>query len=161
MQGETVETEKGTIDPNPTQDTEAPDKAKERPRRSIARRTTERLVSRGFCAVPSFFLKNYHRLPPAVPGGRQLTSTEAMFIIHLLDHKWDEQAPFPSLEMLSVRMGVTSRALRKAVAHLEACGLLERSPGPRRKNRYDLTKLFEALERIMDEDSAPRAKAAA
>lgn len=121
---------------------------------SIARRTTERLAARGFCGVPSYFLQNYHRLPPPTPGQRGLTSTEAMLLIHLLDFKWDEHPPFPALETLAERMGITARAVRKAMVHLEECKFLERIPDRRRTNRYDMTGLFRALEKLMDDDGA-------
>lgn len=123
----------------------------------IARRTSERLAKRGFCPVPSYFLANYYRLPPPVAGQRGLTSTEALLIVHLLDFKWDEHHPFPSVEMLATRMGMSKRMIRRAMSHLEECKLVERIIDRRRANRYDLSGLFVALERLMDADSSREA----
>ena len=117
----------------------------------VAERWTPPLV-RQFCPVSSAFLRLYHRLRSA-PGARGLNSTEALLIIHLVDHKWGEAAPFPAVETLAERMGMSGRAVRKAVARLEECGYLVREQVPGRSNRYRLDGLFTALEELLAKSS--------
>lgn len=125
-------------------------------------RVSERWTSplaRQFCPVSSAFLQHYHRLRPA-PGAPGLNSTEALLIIHLMDYKWDQRAPFPAVETLAQRMGMSDRAVRKAVARLEACGYVVREQVPGRSNRYRLDGLFAALEELLNEE-APAVREAA
>lgn len=124
----------------------------------VAERWTPPLA-RQFCPVSSAFLRHYHRLRPA-PGAPGLNSTEAILIIHLMDHKWGEAAPFPAVDTLAERMGVSGRAVRKAVARLEACGYVVRELIPGRSNRYRLDGLFAALEELLNE-AAPALREAA
>lgn len=123
--------------------------------RSVAARWTARLGAR-FCPVSSYFLANYHRLEP--PHVKALHPTEVLTIIHLLDFKWDERAPWPTVGTLAERMGLSSRAVRDATKSLEDRGLLRRAQkydgGP---NTYDLRQLFERLESMMDDDDAKAA----
>jgi hypothetical protein len=98
--------------------------------------------------VSSYFLGNYCRLNPAGGG---LTSTEAMVIIQLMDHKWDERAPYPTVRTLAKRMGLSVRAVRSALENLQKMGYLQREPssvgGP---NRYHLEGLFKGHGRRED-----------
>lgn len=115
--------------------------------RSVAARWTKRLEH--FVPVSQYFLENYHRLG----GSKGLSSAEVMVIIHLMNHKWDGRAPFPTVGLLAKRMGVTDRAVRTVVKTLEGLGLLQRVYAPHGgPNRYHLEGLFQALEKMMDED---------
>lgn len=118
----------------------------------VAERWTPPLA-RQFCPVSSPFLRLYHRLWVA-PAKRRLNSTEALLIIHLVDHKWDERDPFPAVETLAERMGISGRMVRKALASLEACDYVVREQVPGRSNRYRLDGLFTALEALLEESSA-------
>lgn len=124
----------------------------------VAERWTP-LLGEQFCPVSSAFLRYYHRLQPA-PGVRGLNSTEALLVIHLMDHKWGEAAPFPGVETLAERLGLSDRAVRKALARLGECGYVVREPVPGRSNRYRLDGLFAALEELLGE-AAPAVKEAA
>src|SRR5690349_17521061 len=103
-------------------DTEIPQKSDpEHDRRhSVARRWTP-LLSKRFCPVSSAFLEHYHELQ-AAPGARAMNSTEAMLLVHLMDHKWDERAPFPTVSKLAERMGLSARGVRNAMKNLEDSG---------------------------------------
>ena len=78
-----------------------------------------------------------------------------MVIIHLVDHKWDERAPFPTVRTLATRMSLSVRGVRNALQTLESNGYVRREAsatgGP---NRYHLQGLFEALEQMMASDVA-------
>ena len=120
----------------------------------VAARWTPALMKR-WVPVSSYFLANYHRLPlHRQPTG--LTSSEALLLLHLLDYKWDEKAPWPSLAVLARRMGVTRRAARMTLAKLEEKGLLRRAmpAGAIRTSRYHIEGLFEQLEALQAEDEA-------
>jgi DNA-binding transcriptional ArsR family regulator len=122
--------------------------------RSIAARWTERLATR-FCPVSSYFLANYHRLAPH-EGADGLTSTEAMLVIHLVDHKWSADAPFPTTGTLAKRMGISQRQVRHTLKRLEDLGfVLRERPSMSSANRYRLEPLFAKLEALIDQDVAP------
>ena len=117
---------------------------------SVEMRWTPRLAKQ-FCPVSSYFLANYARLKPH-PNARGLTSSEAMFIIQLMDFKWDERMPYPTMNTLAERLGVGRRSARKTASNLVEQGYLNRVEMPYGPNRYDLEPLFKALESLMDED---------
>lgn len=120
--------------------------------RGVAARWTPKLGVK-FCAVSSFFLANYHRLHEGHEP-KPLYPTEVLVIIHLIDHKWDARAPFPTVGLLAKRMSLSERAVRDATRSLEQRGLLRRESavysGP---NRYHLEPLFERLEAMMEADA--------
>lgn len=79
-----------------------------------------------------------------------MTSTEAMLIIQILDHKWDSRAPFPTIKTLALRMGLSTRMIRAALKNLEDGGYIKREPLPNGgPNRYHFDGLFTALERFV------------
>lgn len=117
----------------------------------IAKRLTSRLAN-GYCAVPSILIRGAHRLRPH-EGARGLNTTEVMVLIHLLDRKWDDRMPFPALTTIAAAMGLKARSVRAAVKRLEDLHYIRRHPMPNGgPNRYDLSGLFAALEKLLDED---------
>lgn len=127
--------------------------------KKVSKRWTPALGQQ-FCAVSSYFLAHYHRL--GVDGQRGLNSTEAMLIIQLVDFKWDEKMPFPTVGLLAQRLGVSTRHVRETFKALEGRGFVRRVPGARGgANRYDLTGLFAALEALQASDAEKRDEQAA
>jgi DNA-binding HxlR family transcriptional regulator len=122
---------------------------------SVEARWTKPLAER-FCPVSSFYLHAYHRLRPH-EGARGLNSSEALLIIHLIDFKWGEEAPWTTVPLLAKRMGLSPRQVRATLRSLEQLGYVQRaasmSGGP---NRYHLDGLFRALEKLMAEDAAAK-----
>lgn len=109
-------------------------------------------LAKPFSPVSRYFLHNYWRLAPH-SGARGLNSTEAMLIIQILDHKWDERAPFPTLATLGQRMGLSPRALRSTVKRLEELKYITREPSPYGgPNKYHFDGLIKALHELMDKD---------
>jgi hypothetical protein len=94
----------------------------------------------GFVPVSTFFLENYHRLKPF-----DLTYGEAMFVIHLMQHKWDESAPFPAYKTIANRMHVSAKSARRWAASLEHKGYLKREMRVGTTNRFHLKGLLDAL----------------
>lgn len=92
--------------------------------------------------LPRRFLEGYARL--------QLTPPEGMLIVCLL-----ASPPRPSLAALARLLGVQTRTVRNWARRLERRGLLRRvyrRDGPRggQTNEWDLTPLWERLERVDD-----------
>lgn len=125
--------------------------------RSYAARWTPRIAEAHFTAIPECFLHNLHRLRPHA-GARGLNSTEALIIIQIASHKWDDRAPFPALTTIATRLGVTTRTVRAAVKRLEELGFVRRelstTGGP---SRYHLDGLHRALEALLAEDAVKHA----
>jgi hypothetical protein len=90
--------------------------------------------------------KSYHKLRPA------LTSLEAMLVIHLMRHKWDEKHPRRAFKTLAKRMGITDTAVRNHARSLEKKNYLRRSKRVGQPNHFDLAPLVEAIEHSQDED---------
>lgn len=97
------------------------------------------LFDEGFVGIPTHFLELYSQLNPP------LTSGEAMFVIHLMNFKWDKNAPFPSYKILAERMGVSDKAVRRHAQALESKKYLLRIQRIGGTNKFDLSKLFDAL----------------
>jgi predicted GIY-YIG superfamily endonuclease len=117
--------------------------------RSIAKRWNhQKLFDNGFVAVPSRFLQLYARLKPY-----PLTTGEALFVLHLMEFKWDESSPFPGYKTLAARMGVTDKMTRRYAQSLETKKYLRREARVGQTNRFDLTPLFNALALAVDQES--------
>jgi|ERR1043166_1378867 DNA-binding MarR family transcriptional regulator len=94
----------------------------------------------GHVRISAFFLENYHRLKPY-----SLTHGEAMFVVHLMQHKWGEAAPYPGYKTIARRMGVSDKTARRLAKSLEQKKYLTRELRQANTNRFHLTKLMSAL----------------
>ncbi len=113
------------------------DKQKKYP---FAKKWAPELVSDGHVQVSTFFLENYHRLRPY-----SLTHGEAMFVVHLMQHKWGEAAPYPGYKTIAKRMGVSDKTARRLAKSLEDKRYLFREVRQAQTNRFHLAKLMAAL----------------
>lgn len=107
---------------------------------SFEKRWAPSLKADGFVPISTFFLENYHRLRPF-----DLTYGEAMFVIHLMQHKWTEHAPYPAYKTISQRMHVSAKSARRWAASLEKKGYLRREKQIGATNRFHLNGLMDAL----------------
>lgn len=112
--------------------------------RHVSQRWTAAIAAKGWTPVADFFLANYHRL--------KISHTEAMVIIHLMQFKWDHQDPYPSLQTIAERMGITVASVRKHMQTLESKELILRQQRTGTSNRYKLNRLFQQLESLMERD---------
>ena len=119
------------------------------------KRWAPELKSDGFVPVSTFFLENYHRLKPY-----DLTYGEAMFVVHLMQHKWDEQAPFPAYKTIAHRMHVSVKTARRWAASLEQKGYLKREMRVAQTNRFHLKGLIDALVRLKKTQKPKQSKEA-
>ena len=109
---------------------------------SVSGRWTEYLARSGHVPVVNAFLDYYKDL--------DLTDTEAMFIIHLMSYKWDEQHPFPTYAKIAEVMHLKEDSLRRMTLRLQNAGFLRREKVDGRKV-FDLTPLFEKLTECVKE----------
>ena len=129
--------------------------------RSFAARWSPKIASGHFTPIPEYFLHNMHRLRPH-NNAQGLTSLEAMVIVQIVSHKWDERAPFPALGTIAERLSVSRRTIRGALERLEDFGYVRRefsSTGG--TNRYHFDGLVRALESLIAEDARKLAAAEA
>ena len=95
---------------------------------------------RGHVPVVRTFLHHYSKLTPP------LRIEEAVFVIHLMSHKWGDAAPWPSYATIAGYMGVDAKTVRRYAQSLERKRYLRRQPRKARTNLFDLRPLFRALE---------------
>lgn len=115
--------------------------ATEKPNRSFtARWGHEALFQKGYLVVPTLFLRYYAHLKPY-----PLTGGEALFVLHLMEFKWDASDPYPAYKTLAQRMGVSDKMVRRHAHSLSVKGYLHRKIRVGQTNRFDLTPLFDAL----------------
>jgi hypothetical protein len=128
-------------DPTRTTGGEAPRK-KRVAQRDVAKRWTPALARGGWTPISDFFLDNFHRLEPSMTHG------EAMLVVLLMRHKWDDAPPFPGFKSISRRMGISITAARQLARRLETKGYLIREKQKGATNRFHLQPLFQALEAL-------------
>lgn len=108
--------------------------------RSFSKKWAPELKKDGFVQISTFFLENYHRLKPY-----PLTHGEAMFVVHLMQFKWDEAKPYPAYKTIAERMVVSDKTARRFAASLQGKGYLQREMRVAQTNRFDMSRLMAAL----------------
>lgn len=106
----------------------------------FAKKWAAELESAGHVQISTFFLENYHRLEPY-----SLTHGEAMFVVHLMQHKWGAAAPYPGYKTIAKRMGVSDKTARRLAKSLEDKKYLRREAREAQTNLFHLDKLMNAL----------------
>ena len=119
------------------------EKSSEKSEWQIENRWTPKLAKK-WTPVSYAFLEHYSQLTPSI------TSGEAMFIVHVIAHKWKKAAPYPSFKTIGNRMGVTHTQARNYARSLETKKYLRRKMRVGKTNRFYFEGLYEALERAMD-----------
>ena len=119
-------------------------------RRSFHSQWSKDLASSGFTQLSNVFLCYYSRLTP-----EPLTHGEAMFVVHLFQHKWDAKAPFPGYRSLSTMMGISEKSAKRYARSLEQKGFLKRETRAGRSSRFDLSPLIRSLEKINFQKLSP------
>jgi DNA-binding MarR family transcriptional regulator len=108
------------------------------------------LFVRGYVPVPLLFFEHYAQLKPFC-----LTTGEAMFVLHLMQFKWDSEAPFPGYKRIAAQMGISHKMARAHAKSLETKGLLIREMRVSQTNRFDLTPFFDALHKAAAKAKKP------
>ena len=68
-----------------------------------------------------------------------------MFIVHLMQHKWTEAAPYPGYQTIAKRMGVSDKTARRLAKSLEDKKYLVREMREATTNLFHLNKLMISL----------------
>jgi Helix-turn-helix domain len=105
------------------------------------------LFGKGYLVVPNLFLRYYAHLKPF-----PLNTGEALFVLHLMEYKWDSEDPFPGYKTLAKRMGISDKMARRHAQSLEIKKYLRRKMRIGQTNRFDLTPLFDALKNAIEQD---------
>lgn len=105
-------------------------------------------LSKHFTPISTYFIENYHRLKYPI------NANEFLLIVHLFKYKWDEAMPRPAIPTLAKSMMKSEQAVRAAARSLQTKGYLYRHKNRGKPNRFDFSKLFEAIEKLYDEDKA-------
>ena len=107
---------------------------------AFAKKWAAELEGDGHVQISTFFLENYHHLKPY-----PLTHGEAMFVVHLMQHKWGQEAPYPGYKTIARRLAVSDKTARRLATTREDKKYLVREVRRATTNRFHLTKLITAL----------------
>ncbi|MFO1315497.1 MAG: helix-turn-helix domain-containing protein [Burkholderiales bacterium] len=116
---------------------------------SSQRKWGKDVMKLGFSILPSLIFRAQQRLG--------LNPTQLVVLLQIADYWWDQnRKPYPSLETLSLRIGLKPRQIRRYLADLEKAGFLkriERRAAHRGKlsNEYDLSGLVAKLKKLQPE----------
>ncbi len=105
-----------------------------------------RVLTLGFCIVPSLLLRAQNRLG--------LNPTQLAVLLQLCDFWWErERKPYPSKAVLAERLSLSPRQVQRYIAELEAAGLVKRIErrarhGGKLTNIYDLGGLVARLKEL-------------
>jgi hypothetical protein len=120
-----------------------------KPRRRPEDKWTKGLISLGYCTMPSILFWAQGRL--------KLTSEQFNIVMHLADYWWDAgELPYPTKEMLAVRMSMGARQVQRHLAKMEQRGYVHRVPryrGPKHQiaNGYSMKGLLAELVKLEPE----------
>jgi hypothetical protein len=115
----------------------------------MAEKWGRKVAERGFAQVPNYLLL----MNQFLEEDQRLSPVEMGVLIQLVGAWWKkDEAPFPALRTLAVRVGVSERQAQRAVTRLEADGYLKREKRKRGRllasNSYNLAPLVEHLNEV-------------
>jgi hypothetical protein len=113
------------------------------------------LLTKGYLPVPALFLHYYSQLNPPLNSG------EAMFVLHVMSHKWDAKLPFPGYKTLAKRMGISESMARSHARSLKTKHYLRIVPRLAQTNRFDFKPLFDALAILIETEGKKKKKGVA
>ncbi len=119
----------------------------------FSKRWAKELEEDGHVQISTFFLENYHRLKPY-----SLTYGEAMFVVHLMQHKWGVEAPYPGYKTLAKRMAVSDKTARRLAKSLEDKKYLVREIREAQHEQVSSAKAYHRAHRVEEntaEEKAP------
>jgi len=108
--------------------------------KSFRARWSEALEKYGYTTISNVFISNYALL--------DITTSEAMFIIHCFKYKWTVKAPYPSFNTLAKDMGNNRNTVQRYARSLEKKGYLKRVYSNGTPSKININPLIEVLERI-------------
>lgn len=91
----------------------------------------------GFIPVVRSFLRLYQKVGLSAPA--------AMAVLHILDSKWDKNAPWTSAPILAKRMGRSESQVKKYIAELRDVGVVATYHPKKRNYTFDFDQFFSKL----------------
>lgn len=91
---------------------------------------------------------------------QNISPTQKLVLLSMADRSGEDHTCWPSIARLSLDTGISGRAIQKAIAALEAMGLVRRMATSGKVNRYALigvsSREMEHAEKMERSQSAPR-----
>lgn len=115
-------------------------KKKTQEKTKFSEKWSPHLEKYGFTPISNIFLRFYPYL--------NLTTQEALFIIHCFRYKWTANHPYPSFNTIAEEMGKSRNAVQGYARSLERKGIIKRITQIGRQNKIDFSDLIEMLERL-------------
>jgi DNA-binding transcriptional MocR family regulator len=109
--------------------------------KSFRARWGEVLAKNGITAISTLFLRIYPRM--------DITTVEAMFIVHCFSYKWTVDSPYPSFFTVANEMGVGRGTVQRYARSLEEKGFIKRVYRKGNSSEIDVTPLIKILEHLI------------
>jgi predicted transcriptional regulator len=100
----------------------------------------------GFTMIPNVLLENAHVLG--------ITPSELVVLINIESHRWGTRLPYPSVQRLAKRTGMSERHITRLITSLERKKLIWRQRRKSKTNEYDISPLITKLD-IISTESLP------
>ncbi len=84
---------------------------------AIVARWGDELLDDGFTVLPNLIMKHYAKLG--------VSPSEMMLVAHIVQYQWTEKNPYPSLQGIAERMGLSRRQVNNYIKSLKDKGYLE------------------------------------
>jgi DNA-binding transcriptional regulator YhcF (GntR family) len=112
----------------------------------------KKIAERGFTQIPNYLLY----LNMFVDDDIKLSASETIVLIHLISNWWNkEDMPYPSMQKISERSGISIRQVQRALKSLEEKEFIEKKKRKINKaissNAYDLTPTIEILNLVANQ----------
>jgi predicted transcriptional regulator len=107
------------------------------------------VAERGFTQVPNYLLQ----INMFVHDDHKLSPTEMVVLLHLVATWWKKsEMPFPSMNTIADRAGISERQVQRSIKALEQKGYLKKTKkkikGVIASNVYDLSPLVKVLDEV-------------
>jgi len=118
---------------------------------SILSKWGKGVAERGFAQIPNYLLQ----INLYVHDDHKLSPVESLVLFHLVATWWKkDEMPFPSMNTLAERIGISERQVQRAIKALEEKGFLTKKKmkvkGVIASNVYDLNPLVKILNDISE-----------
>jgi hypothetical protein len=111
----------------------------------------EKIVERGFTQVPNYLMM----INQFLAEERRLTPVQLLVLLQLVYNWWEkDKPPFPSMQTMARRLGVSERQVQRAITDLEKKDIIKRvkraQGNLRASNAYDMSGLVSILGEVAE-----------
>jgi DNA-binding transcriptional ArsR family regulator len=100
---------------------------------------SEAIMAHGWVGVPNLLLLHRSALGLTIP--------ECYLLICLETYRWSDKHPWPSIEKLALRVGLSGRQVRSHISSIETKGLIKRIYQKDNASLYDIEPLINKLDK--------------